>query len=142
MRYYTAVVLTLSLVAFGGSRTTGATQQATTAAIAPLHAGAFRVDITPPPGPSTFGHGPDALGAQGYWSRLYCRVFLFVTAPEDRVALVVCDLHSISTILHRSVAERLFDTYPRIALTGEYIDCEDPDDVVEKKSWFSFLKKS
>jgi protein-tyrosine phosphatase len=40
------------------------------------------------------------------------------------------------------VAERLFETYPRIALTDEYIDCEDPEDVVEKKSFFSFLKKS
>jgi len=72
-----------------------------------LEVGTARADITPPPGPSTFGHGPGALVAQGYWSRLYCRVFLFVTAPEDRVALVVCDLHSISTILHRSVAERV-----------------------------------
>ncbi len=40
------------------------------------------------------------------------------------------------------VAERLFETYPRIALTDEYIDCEDPDDIVEKKSFFSFLKRS
>jgi protein-tyrosine phosphatase len=39
-------------------------------------------------------------------------------------------------------AQRLFETYPRIALTGEYIDCEDPDDPVEKKSWFGFLKKA
>jgi len=39
-------------------------------------------------------------------------------------------------------AERLFEKYPRIALTDEYIDCEDPDDVVEKKSWFGFLKKA
>jgi protein-tyrosine phosphatase len=38
-------------------------------------------------------------------------------------------------------AELLFETYPRIALTSEYIDCEDPEDVVEKKSWFSFLRK-
>jgi hypothetical protein len=38
-------------------------------------------------------------------------------------------------------AERLFETYPRIALTGEYIDCQDPDDVQEKKSWFGFLRK-
>ena len=40
------------------------------------------------------------------------------------------------------LAERLFETYPRIALTDEYIDCEDPDDVVEKKSFFDFLKKA
>lgn len=72
-----------------------------------LEVGTARADITPRPGPSTFGHGPDALVAQGYWSRLYCRIFLFATAPEDRVALVACDLHSISTILHRSVAERV-----------------------------------
>jgi protein-tyrosine phosphatase len=38
-------------------------------------------------------------------------------------------------------AELLFETYPRIALTRDYIDCEDPEDAVEKKSWFSFLKK-
>lgn len=38
------------------------------------------------------------------------------------------------------VAERLFETYPRIALTDQYIDCEDPDDTPEKKSFFSFLK--
>ncbi len=41
-----------------------------------------------------------------------------------------------------TTAERLFETYPRIALTDEYIDCEDPEDAPEKKSWFSFLKKS
>ena len=40
------------------------------------------------------------------------------------------------------VAERLFETYPRIALTDEYIDCEDPEDVTEKKSFFGFLKKA
>jgi protein-tyrosine phosphatase len=38
-------------------------------------------------------------------------------------------------------AMRLFETYPRIALTTDYIDCEDPEDVTEKKSWFGFLKK-
>ncbi len=38
-------------------------------------------------------------------------------------------------------AERLFETYPRIALTDEYIDCEDPEDTSSKKSWFSFLKR-
>jgi len=72
-----------------------------------LTAGTARADVTPPPGPSTFGHGPDALVAQGYWTRLYCRIFVLETAPEDRVALVACDLHSISSILHRSVAERV-----------------------------------
>lgn len=40
-----------------------------------------------------------------------------------------------------ATAERLFETYPKIALTDQYIDCEDPEDVPEKKSFFSFLKK-
>jgi protein-tyrosine phosphatase len=38
-------------------------------------------------------------------------------------------------------AQRLFETYPRIALTDEYIDCEDPEDIREKKSWFSFFNR-
>jgi len=38
-------------------------------------------------------------------------------------------------------AQRLFETYPRIALTDQYIDCEDPDEVSEKKSFFSFFRK-
>jgi len=41
-----------------------------------------------------------------------------------------------------AVAERLFEAYPRIALGEEYIDCEDPEDVVEKKSIFGFFKKT
>ena len=41
----------------------------------------------------------------------------------------------------QGVAERLFETYPRIALTDEYIDCEDPDDVEEKKSFSVSLKR-
>jgi protein-tyrosine phosphatase len=36
------------------------------------------------------------------------------------------------------VAERLFNTHPRMALTGEYIECEDPDDVEVTKPWYRF----
>src|SRR5438477_455267 len=72
-----------------------------------LQAGAARADVTPPPGPSTFGLGPDSLVTDGYWSRLYCRAFVLETSPQDRVAVVGCDLHSVSGILHRRVAERV-----------------------------------
>ena len=72
-----------------------------------LQAGAARADVTPPPGPSTFGLGPDSLVTDGYWSRLYCRAFILETSPKDRVAIVGCDLHSVSGILHRRVAERV-----------------------------------
>lgn len=48
-----------------------------------LRAGTARVDITPPPGVSTFGHGPDARVSDGYWTRLYCRVFALETSHID-----------------------------------------------------------
>ncbi len=89
---------------------------------APLRAGVARADITPPPGPSTFGHGPDARVAQGYWTRLYCRVFVLETHPADRVVLVPCDLHSISMLLHRDVAERVKSIVPasRLLITATH----------------------
>lgn len=33
-------------------------------------------------------------------------------------------------------AELLFDTNPRMTLTGDYIECEDPEDAEEKKPWY------
>ena len=89
---------------------------------APLRAGTARVDVTPPPGPSTFGHGPDARVAEGYWTRLYCRAFVLETDPADRLAVVPCDLHSISTLLHREVAERVRAIVPasRLLITATH----------------------
>jgi neutral ceramidase len=69
--------------------------------------GVARVDITPPPGPATFGHGPDAHVTNGYWTRLYCRVFVIETRATDRHAIVPCDLAAISDRLHRAVAEKV-----------------------------------
>ncbi len=87
-----------------------------------LEAGIARVDVTPPPGPSTFGHGPDARVAEGYWTRLYCRAFVLQTDPSNRVAIVPCDLHSISALLHREVAERVRAIVPtsRLAITATH----------------------
>jgi neutral ceramidase len=70
----------------------------------PIEVGAARADITPPPGASTFGHAPDSRVSQGYWSRLYCRAFVFVPAGDTPLAMVSCDLGAISTLLQRSVA--------------------------------------
>ncbi len=40
-------------------------------------------------------------------------------------------------------AQRRFETYPRIALTDEYIViAKIPDDVPEKKSWFGLKNKA
>jgi neutral ceramidase len=72
-----------------------------------LWVGTARADLTMPPGPATFGHGPDARVADGYWTRTYCRVFLFVNERAQRLALVPCELPAMSMLLQRRVAERV-----------------------------------
>jgi neutral ceramidase len=73
-----------------------------------LFAGVERTDITPPPGIATFGHGPDARVAAGYWTRLECRAFVFLTEANNApTALVPCDLAAVSTLLQRTVVARL-----------------------------------
>jgi hypothetical protein len=74
---------------------------------APFQVGTFRVDITPPPGVTTFGHGPDALVTEGYWTRIYCRVFVIEPTGGDRIALVPCDLPASSKLLHRTIASKV-----------------------------------
>jgi neutral ceramidase len=88
----------------------------------PVRVGAASADITPPPGPSMFGHGPDSLASSGYWTRLQCRAFVFETAPENRHALVSCDLGAISLYLQRAVAARLADVVhvSRLMLTATH----------------------
>lgn len=71
-----------------------------------LHAGAARVDITPPIHLALFGHGPESRIATGVRLRLRCSAFVLARAGEI-VALVPCDLQSPSLALHRAVAARL-----------------------------------
>jgi len=79
-----------------------------------VEVGVARVDITPPPGASLFGHGPGARVAVGTWTRLMCRAFYLSTqqALEPGVAIVSCDLPMTSTLLHRRTALRLFPVLP------------------------------
>ncbi len=79
-----------------------------------LEVGVARVDITPPPGASLFGHGPGARVAVGVWTRLMCRAFYMSTqeALEPGVALVSCDLPMSSTLLHRRTALRIYPVLP------------------------------
>jgi neutral ceramidase len=88
----------------------------------PLRVGAASADITPPPGPSMFGHGPDSMASSGYWTRLYCRAFVFETTAENRHALVSCDLGAISLYLQRAVASRLTNVVhvSRLMLTATH----------------------
>lgn len=73
-----------------------------------LFVGVSRGDITPPPGVATFGHGPEARIASGYWTRLQCRAFVFLTETGNpAAALVPCELAAISTLLQRTVVQKL-----------------------------------
>lgn len=77
-----------------------------------IFAGTARIDITPPPGLSTFGHGPDALATSGYSTRLMCRAFVFTAATGDVTAIVPCDLPAISVRLQREVSAEIARILP------------------------------
>jgi hypothetical protein len=81
-------------------------------AAARLRVGTVRIDLTPGPGPSTFGHGPDALATHGYWTRLYCRAFTFAPQGQKPFAIVPCDLPAMSMLLQRRVAAKMGDALP------------------------------
>jgi protein-tyrosine phosphatase len=44
----------------------------------------------------------------------------------------------VSTEYSEDAAVRLFETHPRMALTGEYIECDDPEDPEDRKPWYKF----
>ena len=71
-----------------------------------LRAGIARADITPPPGLSLFGHGPEGRVSVGTLLRLYCEAFVLTRGTES-IALVPCDLGAISAELQRAVADRV-----------------------------------
>ncbi|MGC4086743.1 MAG: neutral/alkaline non-lysosomal ceramidase N-terminal domain-containing protein [Polyangiaceae bacterium] len=94
----------------------------TSADVSELEVGAARVDITPPPGASTFGHALESRIGVGVWTRLYCRAFYLQTRAQlgNGIAIVSCDLPQISTLLQREVAARVCPALPasRLMLTA------------------------
>jgi neutral ceramidase len=73
-------------------------------AVEGLLAGAAEVDITPPPGMPKAGHSRKAHDGAGFRTRLRARV-VHLRAGTSSLALVACDLHSGSALLHRMVGE-------------------------------------
>lgn len=78
--------------------------------------GAAKVDITPPPGFPTGGHGPAGNVARGHWTRLFARAFYFEDARGQALALVSCDLFAIPVGLQRLAAQRVAERDPRLSL--------------------------
>lgn len=72
-----------------------------------LRAGFGRADVTPPPGAGLAGNGPEGLVSTGWRHRLHARALALEDARGERLALVVIDLPTTSTNLHRLAAERL-----------------------------------
>ncbi len=72
-----------------------------------LRAGFGKVDITPPPGVSLSGNGPEGKEARGYRLRLYARVIVLEDGAGERLAFIVADLPHVSLVLHRLVAARI-----------------------------------
>ncbi|MBI2373055.1 MAG: neutral/alkaline non-lysosomal ceramidase N-terminal domain-containing protein [Deltaproteobacteria bacterium] len=69
-------------------------------------AGVARADITPPPGLSLYGYGPEARIAVGWRTRLHCNVFVLSQSGAP-IAIAVCDIAAPSSELHSAVAQRL-----------------------------------
>lgn len=69
-----------------------------------LLAGAAEVDVTPPPGMPKSGHSRNAQDGTGFRTRIKVRV-LHLRAGRASVALLGCDLHAGSAVVHRLVAD-------------------------------------
>ena len=75
-----------------------------------FRAGAGIADITPPPGVSLGGSGPEGRRSTGVRTRLFVRALVLEDKSGERIALVVADLSHISASLHRRAAARLLDS--------------------------------
>ncbi len=75
----------------------------------PRHAvaGAAKVDITPPAGFPTGGHGPAGAMSRGYSSRLYARAFFFADSAGSPLVLVSCDFFAVPGGLTAMVGRRV-----------------------------------
>ncbi len=65
-----------------------------------LLAGAYKIDITPPPGMPLAGYSSNAHFAQGFRTRLYARV-IYLKSGNNAIALVQCDLLSGSCLVQK-----------------------------------------
>lgn len=75
------------------------------ASLARLRAGFARVDITPPPGASLFGYGPESKLAQGHRQRLHARAMVLEDRDGERIAIVTAELGAVSALLQRRISE-------------------------------------
>lgn len=87
-------------------------------------AGAAKVDITPPAGFPTGGHGPAGAMARGYASRLYARAFFFADPAGSPLILVSCDFFAVPGGLTAMVSRRVSERWAaqRVSIPPEAIN--------------------
>lgn len=74
--------------------------------------GAFKIDITPPPGYPMGGYALAGRFSRGWWTHLYARAIYLEDEHGRRLALVSCDLWSMPAGLVDRVTELLSDRLP------------------------------
>lgn len=82
-------------------------QSAERAGSGTFRAGATEVDVTPPAGMATWGHGPDALPSRGHRGRLRCRIIYVEDPRGERVVFMPCDFAATSANLQRAIASEV-----------------------------------
>ena len=86
-----------------------------------MFAGSARVDITPPAGYSTGGHGPAGSTPRGYWRPLTATALYFEDSARTGAALVSVDLFAVPSAIHQEVAEEFSNRGPQSTLSLERI---------------------
>jgi neutral ceramidase len=107
MRSHMLLILALSIMG-GSAAHLGNGPQGRAATARQLHAGAAIVDITPPTGLSTGGHGPAGAIARGQLSRLYARA-IYLTDGVHPLLLISVESFAVPPAFQLEVQRRVRD---------------------------------
>jgi neutral ceramidase len=74
-------------------------------------AGVAKVDMTPPAGFPTGGHGPAGALARGYWARLFVRALFFADKSGSPLILVSFDSFAVPGGLSAAVSQKIVERW-------------------------------
>src|SRR5215471_15029976 len=72
-----------------------------------FQAGAARIDITPPPGLATGGHGPAGAIARGHLTRLYARAFYFRDTDDHSLLLISVETFAVPQVFRKEIQKQV-----------------------------------
>jgi neutral ceramidase len=79
-------------------------------------AGVAKIDMTPPAGFPTGGHGPAGALARGYWTRLFVRALFFADRSGSPIILVSFDSFAVPGGLSAAVSQRIGERWSKEGL--------------------------